>query len=255
MPTSPKPEDRDKGINWACLFLALFPVIGSFVVLVTYVLWYEGCLDMGFVLNWSVGWRDSIWAFVSFIGLPPSYFLLKKATKSGEGKARLCLLASSAISIIGPIVIAYVAIKNSVHVGSLPIFFGLLVGMVFGFGGYIQVTHKWKGPRHDVDSLRLTHDWIWRMIDILIVLVTALVATVYYVLYTDLLKPIVARAVSTSDAAAPIGKLGLAFSLPGILLLVGFWFGVLGPMLDYVLTIPWKVAKSNKGKQNIDRTS
>lgn len=218
------------------------------MLMITYNLWYEGCGGIGYYQNWHVTWVDTIWAFLSLVLFFPSFAVIEKAkTFKIDEKKRVWryIVLNSILAIFSPIVPTYIGIENSVGIGSLPVFFGLTVGMLVGFSSYVSINIKhWKESSKIeahayLESLKLTHDWIWRLINIVTWIVTILVVSVYYILYTQLIDAMMKE---INVPLTSTGILAVAFALPAIYLLFGLWFGMLGPLIGYALSIPKSVA-------------
>lgn len=229
--------------------MALYPVIGSFMLMIAYILWCEGCSEMGYQLSWSVMREDIWWIFLSVVGFVFSFLIIDEAKKKSSTTKKspsLHIVLNSFIAILSPILVMYVAVENSVGTGSLPIFFAVAIGMIVGSSSYLDIRIKyWKNLPNELQSLKLRHDLIWRLIHISLWIVTILVVSGYYILYTQSIAFVEENLRLTHPSA---GKLSIAFALPGVFLLLGLWFGVLSPLFGYALTIPRKVAFRKKGK-------
>ena len=198
---------------------------------------------MGYYLSWNVTREDIGWSFLSFIGFVLSFWIIEKAKTMSSIKKKpplLYILLNPFIATISPIIIVYIAIENSIGVGSLPIYFSLVIGIIVYASLYLHIMiNNWKTLPNQLDSLKLTHDLIWRLIHIMLWILTILVISGYYVLYTESIAFLEEALRLTSPS---FGKLSIAFALPEIFLLTGFWFGVISPLLGYAFTIPRRVA-------------
>lgn len=226
-----------------CWLIALYPVVSSFLLMLAYVLWSEGCSEMGYPMSWSVRWQDLAWAFLSVIGVFPSLWVMRKAKEVSSVKKEspiLFIAANFCIALLSPVLIPYAVIGNSVGVGGMPLFFGFIIGMIVAFSTFLHIKiREWMEFPDELESLKLRHDWIWKLINTITMISTILVVSAYYVLYTNSIAfiPLELQWMSSS-----FGKLGLAFSIPGVFLLVGLFFGILSPLFGFAFTIPNKVA-------------
>jgi hypothetical protein len=237
--------------------LALYTFIGFFILIYSHGQWYESMIEMGLHVFYVFNTTDALpWSISTLPGCILIFLLtysfkhdrfIATALARALKRERLSIVAKPYIAALtNLIVISTMQMLLSFFIPGfwnpfIIIYMFVLAGIVSVSTYYYVFPPAWelfqsKDVRMELEALKLEHEVNWKIINIISWVITFLAISAVFALWTQIIFPSIPMEKRVTMAAIKVQVMsGVQISY----LIIGVWFGILGPLIDY----SWRIRK------------
>lgn len=243
--------------TFGSFLLGVYPYIGFILIIFGHWLWYEGLMQLGlshyyhFSMIESVSWSIYLLPITVLIFVITSDFkchkiiakLFVKASFPDEACPSIVALINVSIIFASYIFLLYF-IPSLLHpyaISSLSTTAGIVgISTYYYVAPPVWEVLKFKNKAYYVEALKLEHDWIWRVINILSWAIVILPISVIFASWTQIIFPLIPQEKRNTFAFI---KLQAHSTIELIYLILGVWFGILRTLMDNSWHIRKRIAE------------
>lgn len=236
---------RKPRINRNGFLTALYSGIGGFLLLFTLGLWSEGLAELRMPSTYHLTIADGIeLGVLSFIGAVPIYIVthLFHARRKRHQMVNPSIPSTLNALFVAMtyLIVAFLAIENETFTGFV-LLFVLSIVAIIGWSTYLSLPPEnvqFGSVKSKKEALTLEHEWILRLVNILVWAVAILALSAWLVTWIEFVK------VEPQDISTPsFVKISASTTIQAIYLCIGIWFGIIGKQLARTKEIHREISK------------
>lgn len=224
--------------------IGFYSAFGGFLYLFSQWVWAEGALELELIEAYPLSLSEAIlWGLCSFMVAVPISINISLALERVRRKQKdMKIFTTCAINVVMTYLsymIIFILAFRTTNLSAEMIIFTFANIIVIAFSTYLVLSLPSRGKlksfksTFQLEALKLEHEWILRVVNILTWVVMIALASAWFASFYQYVSHIPFEKWSTIGFM----KLGAAHAMRLVYLCVGFWLGVLAPLLDRSLRI------------------